>query len=241
MAFTFGGGGGNVICASVRHGRAADHVVVHVVDDLAILLRCKVVQHVADVVRIKRGRLRRHPAGEIGVAHDRHAVVADDLLVRHGQVAVAAAFGRKVDDTAARLHHRHHVGGPELGRGASGDQRGGDDDVDIGGKFAELGQLLGRNSGDDGRSIAAGGCAVLRLLEFQEHEFGAHRFDLFGHFGAHVEGIGDRAQRHARADRGQPRHTGAHHQHLRGRDLARCRHLPGEEPAEVVPASITAR
>jgi hypothetical protein len=131
-------------------GRAADHVILHVVDDHAILARREVRQHVADVGGVERGGLRRHARGEVGVADDGHAVVGDDLLVGHGQVAVAAALGREVDDDRAALHHLDHVLGPELRRGPAGDQRGGDDDVDLGGKLAELGELLLAELGDEG-------------------------------------------------------------------------------------------
>ena len=92
-----------------------------------------------------------------------------------------------------------------------------------------------RNSGLDGGGIAAGRGAVLLLfLEIEEDELGAHRFDLLGHFGAHVEGIGDRAQRGRGADGGKTRHAGADDQHLGRRHLARRGDLPGEEAAEVV-------
>ena len=91
--------------AVMGHGRAADHVIFHVVDDHAVLLRRQIGQHVADVGGIERRGLRRHPAGEIGIADDGHAIVGDDLLVRHRQVAVAATLGGKVDDDRAGLHH----------------------------------------------------------------------------------------------------------------------------------------
>mgnify|MGYP001099298046 CR=1 FL=1 len=116
----------------MRHGRAADHVILHVVQDHAIFLRREVRQHVADVGGIQRAGLCGHPAGEIGVADHGHAVVGHDLLVRHRQVAVAAAFRRKVNDHRPRLHHAHHVLGPQLRRGPAGDERRGDDDILLG-------------------------------------------------------------------------------------------------------------
>jgi hypothetical protein len=41
--------------------------------------------------------------------------------------------------------------------------------------------------------VAEPSCCL--LLEVEIDELGAHRFDLLGHFGAHVEGVGDRAER----------------------------------------------
>ncbi|MPL99903.1 hypothetical protein SDC9_46124 [bioreactor metagenome] len=217
------------------HGGAADHVVFHVVDDDAILAGREIGDHVADVGRIKLRGLRRHPRREVVVADDRDAVLRDDLLARHGQVTVAATFRRKVDDDRAALHRRDHVGEPQLRRIAARDQRRGDDDVHVGGKLAELLQLCFAELGARGRGIATCRGAVLGLfLEIEIDEFGAHRFDLLGHFGTHVEGIGDRAKRGGRADRGQTRDAGADDQHLGRRHLARRRHLTGEEAAEVV-------
>lgn len=59
-------------------------------------------------------------------------------------------------------------------------------------------------------------------------------FDLIGNLGPGIGGPHDRTQTAGRADRGQPGHPGAHHQHLGRRHLARRGDLTGEEPAEAV-------
>ena len=128
----------------------------------------------------------------------------------------------------------YHVGRPQLRRRPAGDQGGGDDDVDLRRELAELGELLLAELGARGRGIAAGGGPVLRLLELEEDELRAHGLDLLGHLGAHVEGIGDGAERGRGADGGQPGDAGADHQHLGRRHLAGGRDLAGEEAAEVV-------
>ncbi len=127
--------------ALIGDGRATDHVVFHIVEERAILLRRQVRHHVADVGRIERRGLRGHAAREIRVADDGHAVVGNDLLVRNRQVAIAAALGREVNDHRAGLHHGDHVGEPELRGIAAGDQRRGDDDIDVRCDLAELLQL----------------------------------------------------------------------------------------------------
>ena len=157
-----------------------------------------------------------------------------DRLVGHRQVAVAAALGGEIDHDRSRLHRRDHVRGPELGGLPAGDQRGGDDDVDVGGELAELGELLLAELRGGRRRVAAGGGAVLRPLELEEHELGAHGFDLLGDLGAHVEGADDGAERDRGADGGEAGDAGAYHEHLGGRDLAGGGDLAGEEAAEVV-------
>ena len=157
-----------------------------------------------------------------------------DRLVGHRQVAVAAALGGEVDDDRAGLHRRDHVRGPELRRRAAGDQRGGDDDVDLGRQLAELRELLLAELRRRGGGVAAGRGAVLGLLEVEEDELGAHRLDLLGDLGPHVEGVGDRAERDRGADRGEAGDAGADDEHLGRRHLAGGGDLAGEEAAEVV-------
>jgi len=82
----------------MRRGRAPDHVILHVVIDHPVLGRGQVGDHVPDIGGVKRAGLCRHPAGEIGVTDDGDAILGHEFFVRHGQVAVAAAFGRKVND-----------------------------------------------------------------------------------------------------------------------------------------------
>jgi hypothetical protein len=99
-------------------------------------------EHVADVVRVQRRGLGGHAARKVGIADDGDAVWRDDLLVRHGQVAVAAALGGEIDDHRARLHRRTMSCSPQLRRRPAGDQGRGDDDVNLRREFPELGELL---------------------------------------------------------------------------------------------------
>ena len=118
-----------------------DDIVFHVVIDRAVLLGRQVGHHVADIGGIERRALGRHPRGEVGIADNCHAVFGDDLLVLDRQLAIAAALGGEVDNDRARLHHLDHILGPEHRRIPVRDQRGGDDDVDLGRHLAELGKL----------------------------------------------------------------------------------------------------
>jgi len=212
----------------------ADHIVFHVVDRRAVLFGRQVGQHVADVRGIKRRGLRRHARREVGIAHDGHAVVGDDLFVHDRQLAVATFFGGKVHDHRSRLHRLDHVLGPKLWGFAVGDQGRGDDDVDLGGQLAELGKLGFAEFGAGGLGVAAAfGPVRLLFLEVEVDEFRPHRLHLFGDLGAHVEGIGDRTQRGRGADGGKPRDTGPDDQHLGGRHLACGGDLPSEEAAKV--------
>lgn len=144
----------------------------------------------ADVVAIELGRLCAHAAGEIGIADNRHAIVGDDTLVRDRQLAVAALFGRKVNDDAALLHCLDHVLGPQHRRVAARDQRRSDHDIHVRCKLAETLKLLFAEFRARRRGITARGGAILNLiLEIEIDELGAHGFDLLGHLGTHVEGI----------------------------------------------------
>ncbi|MNX95537.1 hypothetical protein D3C86_1278150 [compost metagenome] len=221
--------------ALIGDGRAADDVVFHVVNRLAVLCGRQVGHHVTDVGGIERRGLRRHAAREIRIADDDDAVVGDDALVGNRQVAIAAAFCREVDDNRTWLHHRYHIGEPQFRGVAARNERGGDDDIDLRSEFAELFELLLAEFRRGGGGITAGGCAVLALVgEIEIDEFGAHALDLFGHFRAHVEGIGDGAERGGRADGGKTGNASADDQHLGGRHLAGGGHLTGEEAAEII-------
>ena len=142
-AETCTGGGGHRISPSRVTRDGPLHDVVHVEHQLPVLARGQQLEQVDQVRAVQLGGVRRHPAGQVGVADDRHPVVGDDLLARHGQLAVAAAGGREVDDHAARLHVRDHVGG-DGDRRLPADQRGGDQDV-------RLGRLLRRTPGRSAR------------------------------------------------------------------------------------------
>ena len=188
----------------------------------------------ADIGGIERGGLGRHAARKVGIADDRHPIVGDDLLVHDGQLAIAALFGGKIDDHRARLHALDHVAGPQLRRLAAGDQRGGDDDVHVGGELAELGELSVPEFRARHRGVTARFRAVLGFLgEIEIDEFGAHALDLLGDFRAHVEGVGDRAEGCGGADGRKTRDARAHDEDLRRRHLAGRRDLSGEEAAEI--------
>jgi len=58
-------------------------------------------------------------AGQVLVTDDRDAVPDDDLA-RHRALAVAALFGRHVDDDAALLHRLDHVFGDQPRAGLPG-------------------------------------------------------------------------------------------------------------------------
>ena len=76
--------------------------------------------HLARVVGNERRRIRR--------SENRDAVVHDDL-VRPGQLAVAAALRREIDDDRAGRHGFDHLGRERIGARLPGNQRGRDDDV----------------------------------------------------------------------------------------------------------------
>mmetsp|Transcript_28562 Transcript_28562/g.53708 ORF Transcript_28562/g.53708 Transcript_28562/m.53708 type:complete len:752 (-) Transcript_28562:574-2829(-) len=220
---------------AMGNGCATDHVIFHVVVDNTVFFRRQIRHQVTDVGGVEAGGLRRHPAWEIGIADDGHAILSHDLLVHHGQLTVAAFFRCQIDNHRTRLHRRNHVLGPQLGRFAVGDQGRGDDDVDLRRQFAELGKLGFAEFGRGNRGIAAGcGPICLLLFEIEVHKLGAHGFDLLGHFGAHVKSIGDRTKRGRCADRGETRNTRADNQNLGRGHLARRRDLTGKEAAKIV-------
>src|SRR5690606_40446476 len=70
-------------------------------------------------------------------------VVLDHHLTRLGQLAVATALPRQVDDHAARLHALHGFRGDQRGRLAAGYLRGGDHHVEPGDRLVEPARLLG--------------------------------------------------------------------------------------------------
>ena len=136
--------------AGIDRRRAADHVIFHIDHNLAVLFGCQVVKHMAYVGGVEARALRRHPAREICIADDRHAVIRFDDLVGDGEVAIATLFGGKIDDNRPRLHQADHLGGPQFRRRAPGDQGGGDDDVDLRRLGADRSISFSMNSGDAG-------------------------------------------------------------------------------------------
>jgi hypothetical protein len=189
------------------------------------------VEQVPQVGAVQLARHVGHAAGQVGVADDRHAGVLD-RLAGLGQLAVAAGLGREIDDHRAGLHRLDHVGQPQLGRRLAGDERGRDDDVDLGRLLAEQ-----RHLGVDELLAHLLGVAALtlaRLGDLDGQELGAHRLHLIGDRRPDVEGADDRAQALGGAERGQAGDAGADHQHLGRRDLAGGGDLAGEERTEAL-------
>ena len=123
----------------------------------------------------------------------------------------------------------HHLLGDEDRRRAVGNERGGDDDVDVPRLRGEERHLGGDERGAHLLGVAAAAFAFL----FDRHleELGAHALDLVADGGARVEGADDRAQAARGADRRQAGDAGADDQHLGRRHAPGGRHLPGEEAA----------
>ena len=148
-----------------------------------------------------------------------------DHLARLGQLDIAAAFGRQIDDHRTRRHRFNHGLGHEARRRTTRDQRGGDDDV-----------LLGDVTGDQ---LGLRGLLVLgqlariptstrSILERVGHdELGAQRFHLLAGCGAHVGRGHHGAQALGRRNGLQPRNTGTHHERLGRTHGARCGHHHG--------------
>ena len=201
---------------------------------MPVLVRREQLEQVDEVGGEQLRRLRRQPPGQVGVADDPHAVVADDHLVGDRELAVAAVRGSHVDDDAAGLHRGDHLRRDEARRGTAGDQRGGDDDVDVGGlRRIQLGglavEVLGRLPG-----VAVGAGLRLLLGPLDPQELGAHRLDLLAGLGAGVESAHHGAEAAGGTDGSESRDPGADHEDLRRWDLARGGDLTGEEAAELV-------
>ena len=98
---------------------------------LRAVLAEQVRQERRDVLRVHLARVVGHERRRIRRPEDRHAFVDDDF-VGPGQLAVAAALGREVDDDRARRHAVDHFRGDEDRRLLAGNQRRRDDDVAAG-------------------------------------------------------------------------------------------------------------
>ncbi len=186
-----------------------------------------VAQEVREVRPVELARERRQAAREIDVPDDRHPATDDDLAGA-GEGAVAAVLGREVHDDRPRTHRGHHLLRDERRRGLSGDEGRRDDDVDVLGLPEEEGHLRGDELRAHLLRVATAAAAVLLDLDLQELR--AHALHLLAHLRAGVEPSHDCAEAPRSADRREPGDPGADHEHLRGRHLARGRHLPGEEP-----------
>ena len=143
--------------------------------------------------------------------------VGDDVAGL-GELAIAAALDREIDDHRARPHRAHHLGA-EISFGAGrpgisavvmtmsclaiwrGDQR----------------RLLGLVGVRHFLGVAAGGLGLLELLVLDGDEFGAERFDLFLGRRPHVGRGDDRAEAARRGDRLQAGDADAHDEDFRRR------------------------
>ena len=85
------------------------------------------------------------------------------------------------------------------------------------------------------------GGADLDLGRLDREVLPAHGLHLVGHLGPGIRRPHDRAEGAGRADRGEAGHAGSRDEDLRRRHLARGGDLAGEEAAEHVAASMTAR
>ena len=149
---------------------------------------------------------------------NRHAV-RDDDLVGLGQLAVAAALGRQIDDHRSGRHALHHLPGDQHRRALAGNRRGGDDDVAAGDDFGHHLALAAVE-----RLVLRLGVAALVLgvagFKRQLDELRADALHLLLGGGPHVVGLHRRAEPPRGGDRLQPRHAGADDEHARGLDGA---------------------
>eukprot|EP00053_Salpingoeca_punica_P012955 m.116409 g.116409 ORF g.116409 m.116409 type:complete len:1093 (-) comp16076_c1_seq1:125-3403(-) len=212
---------------------AAGDLVLHVDAELVLDVALEVEEVLGHVVGEESRGLGRQAAGHVAVAEDAHALVVVELAGL-GQLAVAARLGRQINHHRAFAHAFHHVLGDELGRRLAGDERRGDDNVDLTallGKQGHLGvdKLLGHLLGVAALARAAD---VLKARHLQE--LAAERLDLLLDLWAGVEAADDRAHVLGRARGCQTGDTAADDEDLGRRDLARSGDLAGEEAAKLV-------
>ena len=81
--------------------------------------------------RVELARLARQPARQIGVADDRDAVTSRRPCPGSVSSQLPPCSAAMSTITEPGLHRRHQLGGDQLRRRLAGDQRGGDDDVDV--------------------------------------------------------------------------------------------------------------
>ncbi|CAG9187763.1 hypothetical protein LMG23994_07210 [Cupriavidus pinatubonensis] len=122
------------------------------------------------------------------MTHEDHAMALDHF-VGHGQRAVAALRGGKVDHHRARLHLLHGLFLQQHGCLAARDQRGGDDDIGLLGALVDQFGLAAHPVRRHRARIAAHALRNLAFFVGDERdveELAAERFDLLLHRRAHV-------------------------------------------------------
>ena len=133
-------------------------------------------------------------------------------------------FTGEVDDDGARAHEREHIGGDQFGRGAAGDEGGGDDDVHLLGLLAKQVHLGGDEFGAHGLGVAGGGFGLPELLVLHGDELGAQGCDLLLRRRPHVRCADDGAEPSRGRNGLQAGHAHAHDEHLGRSHSARGRH-----------------
>ncbi len=222
--------------AAVTDRRLAHDLVVEV--DRPLLGPAHVGEQVDQVVGEELAGVGRQPAGHVGVAEDGHAVGVD-RLAGHRALAVAALLRRQVDDDRAGAHGADHRVGDQHRCLAPGDQRRGDDDVDLGRLLGEEPVLAGQEFVGDHLGVAAAALAFVQgQVELQEA--GPQAAALVRRREPHVEGADLGAQAPGGRDGRQARHARADDQHLGRRRAPGGGHLTAEEPA-VVPGGLEHR
>ena len=213
----------------MRHQGRSNDVVFEI--DLQPVPAAHLLEQVDDGRAVQVARLAGHAAEQVGEPDHGHAKPLDHLA-GPGDGTVAALLGCQIDDHRALLHALDHALGEEHGCAAAGDQRRGDDDVDLHRLLGEQGHL----GLDEGLAHLLGVAAAPRslLLEVKLKELGAHASDLLGDLGTGVEGLDDGTESASGADRGQPGHARAHDQHLRGQNGVGGGHLTAEELREMM-------
>ena len=150
--------------ARMCHSSAPDHIVFHVVIDFTGFFGRQIRKHMPDIIGIERRRLRCHTTWKIGIPDNCHPIGRDNFFIHHGQITIATLFSGQINDHRTGLHQRNHILQPQFGRIAARDERGGDDNINLGGQFAKLGQLLFPEFRAGGRGITTCGSAILHIL-----------------------------------------------------------------------------
>mmetsp|Transcript_46358 Transcript_46358/g.121648 ORF Transcript_46358/g.121648 Transcript_46358/m.121648 type:complete len:809 (+) Transcript_46358:937-3363(+) len=220
--------------ALVHHHHTAHGDVLVVDGKLALGLRGRRARREEPldlVVCVQRRRRRREARVEVGVAEEGDAILGDVLLVLDRARDVATRLRRQVDAHGAGLELCDHVGVDERRRLLAGDERRGDDDVDL---LALLGEhLVGGGVPLSRHLLGVPARALAALLKVDLEELGAHRLRLLLDGGTHVEQADDRAHVLRGLHGGQAGDAATEHEHLGRRHFARRRHLASEEAAEL--------